>query len=103
MIITPTKDEVWMRYAFRLAAEQGNSEAQYNLGRIYRYGHGVAQDYKEAVKWYQLAAEQGNAEAQYNFGRMYRYGQGVEKNFDEACRLNKLASDQGNVIAQYYS
>jgi TPR repeat protein len=67
------------------------------------YGHGVAQDYKEAVKWYQLAAEQGNAEAQYNFGRMYRYGQGVEKNFDEACRLNKLASDQGNVIAQYYS
>ena len=44
---------------YRLAAEQGNANAQYNLGLMYDNGEGVPQDYKEAVKWYRLAAEQG--------------------------------------------
>jgi uncharacterized protein len=46
---------------YRLAAEQGNANAQYNLGVMYDNGDGVVQDYAEAVKWYRLAAEQGNA------------------------------------------
>jgi uncharacterized protein len=46
---------------YRLAAEQGYADAQYNLGLMYDYGNGVVQDYAEAVKWYRLAAEQGNA------------------------------------------
>ena len=33
-------------------AEQGDAEAQYNLGVMYDDGTGVLQDYKEAVKWY---------------------------------------------------
>ncbi len=45
-------------------AEQGDAEAQYNLGVMYDDGTGVLQDYKEAVKWYLLSAEQGNADAQ---------------------------------------
>ena len=44
---------------YRLAAEQGYADAQYNLGLMYSNGEGVPQDYKEAVKWYRLAAEQG--------------------------------------------
>jgi len=36
---------------FRRAAEQGIAEAQYNLGFMYLYGYGVAQDDAEAVKW----------------------------------------------------
>ena len=32
------------------AAEQGNAEAQYNLGMCYANGDGVAKDMKEAVK-----------------------------------------------------
>ena len=44
---------------YRLAAEQGDADAQYNLGLMYDNGNGVPQDYKEAVKWYRLAAEQG--------------------------------------------
>ena len=48
----------------RTPAEQGDAEAQFNLGVMYANGEGVTQDDKEAVKWYRLAAEQGNAEAQ---------------------------------------
>jgi uncharacterized protein len=40
-------------------AEQGDANAQYNLGNIYRLGQGVPQDDKTAEKWYRLAAEQG--------------------------------------------
>ena len=49
---------------YRLAAEQGNAAAQYNLGVMYDKGEGVPQDDAEAVKWYRLAAEQGAAAAQ---------------------------------------
>jgi TPR repeat protein len=48
----------------RLAAEQGDADAQSDLGVMYLRGQGgVAQDYREAEKWFRLAAEQGNADA----------------------------------------
>ena len=39
----------------RLAADQGDADAQFNLGGMYERGRGVAQDDREAVRWY-LAA-----------------------------------------------
>lgn len=46
-------------------AEQGNAEAQFKLGEMYRFGNkGVSKDSAEAVKWYEKAAEQGNLFAQ---------------------------------------
>ena len=48
---------------FRKAAEQGNVDAQFNLGLCYEYSKGVAKDIDEAAKWYRKAAEQGNADA----------------------------------------
>ena len=35
---------------YTLAAEQGNADAQVNLGDMYRKGDGVQQDYKTAMK-----------------------------------------------------
>ena len=58
----------------RLYAEQGDAEAQFNLGQMYREGLGVEQDYKEAVKWYRLAAEQRNERGQVNLAIMYDDG-----------------------------
>ena len=49
-------------------ADQGDAEAQNNLGLRYYNGEGVTKDYAEAVKWYRKAAEQGHAEAQFNLG-----------------------------------
>ena len=58
-------------------AENGDAFAQYNLGNMYRVGHGLWENDKTAVKWYTLAAEQGHASAQYFLGWMYADGEGV--------------------------
>jgi TPR repeat protein len=49
---------------YRKAADQGNAEAQGNLGSLYEDGRGVPKDYAEATKWYHKAADQGNQHAQ---------------------------------------
>lgn len=58
-------------------AEQGDAAAQSILATMYVNGDGVAQDYKEAAKWYRKSAEQGWADAQGWLGAMYGNGQGV--------------------------
>ena len=45
-------------------AEQGDAEAQYELGRMYFLGKGMPRNATKALEWYQKAAEQGNALAQ---------------------------------------
>ena len=81
-------------------AEQGNVEAQYNLGLMYYNGQGLTQNSAEAVKWYRLAAEQAHAYARLNLGAMYRNGQGVPEDFVKAAKWYRLAAEQGNAIAQ---
>ena len=43
---------------YRLAGEQGNVNAQNNLGTMYADGQGVKKDDAEAVRWYRMTAEQ---------------------------------------------
>ncbi len=50
-------------YWYCKAAEQGNAEAQYNLGFCYETGRGVDMDCNKAIGWYSKAAEQGDNEA----------------------------------------
>ncbi len=64
---------------FRVFAEQGDADAQYNLALKYDNGQGVPQDYAEAAKWYRKAAEQGIAKAQNNLGLKYAKGDGVPR------------------------
>ena len=45
------------------SAEQGDAEAQYNLGICYYNGRGVKKDTAEAVKCFRKAAKNGNSEA----------------------------------------
>jgi len=61
----------------RTASEQGDSHAQYILGKLYYFGKGIQQDYAEAVKWYLKAAEQGYAKAQFNLAVAYARGEGL--------------------------
>jgi hypothetical protein len=50
---------------YRLAAEQGQADAQSNLGYMYATGAGVPEDDVVAYMWYNLAAaQQGNENAQ---------------------------------------
>ncbi len=41
---------------FRQHADQGDANAQHNLGVMYEKGRGVTQDYVQAHMWYNLAA-----------------------------------------------
>ena len=49
---------------WRKAAEQGDPDAQYNLGLMYDNGNGVQRNYAEALRWLRMAAKQGFADAQ---------------------------------------
>ena len=80
-------------------AEQGNADAQYNLGYIYSHGKGVEQDYKTAVKWYALAANQGHAIAQLNLGVMYDNGSGVAQDYVKAHMWWNIAAIDGDADA----
>ena len=93
-------DFVTALFELKPLAEQGNAQAQFILARMHETGQGVAQDYKETVKWYRLAADQGYAEAQSNLGWMYEMGQGVAKDYKEALKWYRLAADQGDAKAQ---
>ena len=45
---------------WRLAAEQGHSKAQYNLGVAFAHGKGVPINLVEALDWWRRAAEKGH-------------------------------------------
>ena len=85
----------------RWAAEQGDPEAQCNLGNVYYLGEGTPRDYAEAANWYRLAAGQGNAAAQNNLGVMYDEGESVPQDDREAVKWYRKAAEQGNAAAQY--
>ena len=48
---------------WQMAAEQGDADAQCDLGVCYWYGNGVKRDYNTALKWLTEAAVQQNPKA----------------------------------------
>ena len=94
------KDEAEAVRWFRLAAEQGNANAQFNLGVMYANGEGVLKDEAEALRWFRLAAEQGNANAQNNLGVMYFTGEGVLKDDVLAHMWSNIAGANGTASAR---
>ncbi len=81
---------------WRPLAEQGNADAQYNLGLMYDKGYGVPQDYGQARQWYEKAAAQGKTNAQYNLGVLYHNGHGVPKNLVQAHKWFNLSAAKGD-------
>lgn len=84
----------------RLAAEEGDADAQYNLGGTYLSGRGglLVSDERQARKWILLAANQEPAEAQALLGDM---SGGYSGDDPEAAKWYRLAAKQGNRRAQY--
>ncbi|HEZ2231157.1 TPA: sel1 repeat family protein [Neisseria meningitidis] len=78
------------------AAEQGDADAQNNLGAMYAEGQGVRRDDAEAVRWFRKAADQGLAQAQFNLGAMYYKGHGVRQDRALAQEWLGKACQNGN-------
>ena len=81
-------------------AEQGDADAQFNLGRMYDAGQGVPQDFREVVRWFRAAAEQGHESAQFSLGFMYFMGEAIPMDYKEAFRWYRESAVQGNSSAQ---
>ena len=86
-------------------AENGNAEAQYRLGVMYRDGIEVPPDDDMSFSWITKAAEQGYAEAQYHLGTMYamsRYlnNEEIPPDKEMAIEWYIKAAEQGYVEAQ---
>jgi len=56
-----------------------DSNAQYNLARLYMEGTGVSRDARQAARWFNLAAEKGHPPSQALLGHMLMKGQGVPR------------------------
>ena len=112
------------------AAEQGDAEAQRNLGQMYAYGQGKKQDFAMAFEWIRKAAatdiisaitglrelaslghppalawirelaELGDTEAQYELGDMHASGEGVARDDSKAAEWFYRAAEQGNRLAR---
>ncbi len=50
--------------SIKKVAEQGDAQAQFNLGNCYAKGEGVNKNLKETAYWFRKAAEQGQVKAQ---------------------------------------
>ena len=113
------------------AAEQGDAEAQRNLGQMYAYGQGKKQDFAMAFEWIRKAAatdvisaitgfrelaslghppalawirelaELGDTEAQYELGDMHASGEGVARDDSKAAEWFLRAAEQGNRLARF--
>jgi uncharacterized protein len=87
---------------FTLAANQGDSYAQYNLGDLYMDGLGVCYDKQKAIELYCSAAKSGIPEAQERMAFCYLIGDGVDENEEKAMELYTLAANAGNAMAQHF-
>jgi len=80
-------------------AEQGNAEAQFDLGRMYLMGQGVLKDPDQAIKWFKASAAQGNANAQFFLGSFYLM---PHRDISEGLKWLRLSAEQGNQDAQLF-
>ena len=81
----------------RKGAEQGDANAQFELGDLY-IDAGLC---NQAIIWYRKAAEQGHARAQFELGAMYYEGLGVPRDSGEAISWYRKAAEQDHAGAQF--
>jgi uncharacterized protein len=69
-------------------AEEGHDDAQYKIGKLYREGLGVGQDYVKAYKWYYIVAKKG-------YGGGYKYMKMIRREINPAqvSRAEKMAME----------
>eukprot|EP00439_Symbiodinium_sp_Y106_P027263 s1957_g3.t1 len=68
----------------------------HNLGYVYRYGLGVARDFRKARELFELSMQRGSHRSPTSLGSMYHDGQGVAQDFLKAKELYEMAIKRGD-------
>lgn len=84
------------------AADGGDAEAGFQLGKLYRSGAtGVPPDAAQALHHFTAAARAGHAGAAYYLGIAWRNGYGVQADAGEAARWFRASAAGGVAAAQF--
>ena len=95
------------------AAEQGDPEAQFRLGRAYQFGEedggrvpGIPKDHDQAMAWIRKAADQGYPQAQFWLGQFWRgehgwFAKKVLPDRGKALAWYRKAAEQGHPHSQF--
>jgi TPR repeat protein len=73
----------------------------FNISLLYRYGHGVKQDYIKSHEWLEKAQEMGYVGADYFFGYAYYKGQGVKQDYKKAFHYFENGAKSGSAASMY--
>lgn len=85
---------------WRPLAEQGDAEAQFQLGWLYANGQGLRQNPTAAADWWERAARAGHPDAHLAIAQAYQKGRGRKKDLNEAVHWMLVAARNGNDEAQ---
>jgi hypothetical protein len=80
----------------RMLADQGDADAQWQMGVRYHNAEDVPHDDAQAMKWFLRAAEQGNVAAQSALGAYYWAGRGVPEDLSQAYLWSAIALANGD-------
>jgi len=82
--------------ACQQAAENGDVQAEYELGEFYYDGKRTERDLHQALKWFEQASLKGHAPSQYRLGMMFFRGEAVPANSVQAYIILKMAAVNGS-------
>ncbi len=109
LIVSPTlviASDDWVlekRFTDQLAqAGSGDTQAMYEVGRMYERSRGVDEDVSEALLWYTKSADGGSSSAHARLGMIYFSGQGLSQNYSKARSHLTIAAKNNDPAAQYY-
>jgi len=77
-----------------------DSNAQYNLARLYMEGTGVEKDARMAARWFNLAAEKGHHPSQALLGHLLINGQGVPRQRAKGLMWLTLARESADPVKE---
>lgn len=95
-------DEEALTY-YRKAAQQGNADGEFGVGKMHAAGEGVKRDAAEALKWITRAAEKDHALAIKVLAQAYTKGElglsEAQRSSPDALRWVRRAADGGDIAS----
>ena len=86
---------------FNVALLEGESDANFYLGIMYRNAKGVEKDLEKSFKYFLAGAKKENAICLYFAGSCYLNGQGTEKDLEQGFKFIEKSATKGYLEAMY--